>query len=217
MSTRAQDRLGAGAGVAFVLLELVGFGLGGSTHQLTVTTSTADVANTIAKTASTASWVGAYLGMFGYGAFLVFAIWAAANAGSGWLGSVARAAATSYATLSIASLAVIDAIAYRAGHGLSVQLARALSTVNEALFVSTWFVMAFFLLATGVLALGGASRVLGWTAVGCGFFTLLATAISVDNLGQLSTLVFFAWVVGVSLALGRRRDNPESATLLVTQ
>jgi hypothetical protein len=204
VTTRAHNLYGAGAGILFVLLELVGFGLGGSTHQLTVTSSTAEVANAIANTATTASWIGAYLDILGYGAFLVFAVWAAATMGGGTIGSLTRATATSYATLSIASLAVIDAIAYRAGHHLTVQLAQALSTINEALFVTTWFVMAFFQLATGVLALRQARRTIGWSAVATACFTLIATAISINTLGQLSTLLFFAWVISASLALGRR-------------
>lgn len=208
MSARASDLLGAGSGAAFVLLELVGFGLGGSTHQLTVTSSTADVASAIAGTASTASWVGAYLDVLGYGAFLAFAVWASARLGGG---SLACAAATSYATLSIASLAVVDALAYRAGKGLTVPTARALSTVNEALFVTTWFVMAFFLLAIGLPALDQGRRLVGWAAVGAGVFTLVATAISVNTVGQVSTLVFFVWVIGASIGLGTRRSIPTTA------
>lgn len=208
MSARAGDLLGAGAGVAFVLLELVGFGLGGSIHQLTVTSSTAHVASAIASTASAASWVGAYLDVLGYGAFLVFAVWAADRLGGG---SLARAAATSYATLGIASLAVADALAYRAGKGLTVQAARALSTVNEALFVTTWFLLAFFLIAVGVTALRGTRRVIGGTAVAAGLYALVATAVSIDTLGQLSTLVFFVWVIGASIGLARRHSTPAAA------
>jgi hypothetical protein len=204
VTTRASDLLGAGSGITFVLLELVGFGLGGSIHQLTVTSSTADVARAVATTASTASWIGAYLDVLGYGAFLAFAVWAATRLGDE---SLARAAATSYATLSIASLAVVDALAYLAGNGLTVPVARALSTVNEALFVTTWFMMAIFLLAIGVPALWQARRILGWTAVAAGLFTLVATAISIDTVGQMSTLVFFAWVIGASIGLVRRQST----------
>lgn len=214
MSARATDLLGAGSGIAFVLLELVGFGLGGSIHQVTVASSSADVANAIAKTASTASWTGSYLDVLGYGAFLAFAVWASARLGGG---SLARAAATSYATLCIASLAVVDALAYRAGKGLTVPMARTLSTVNEALFVTTWFVMAFFLLAIGVAGVGQAQRVVGWTAVAAGLFTLTATAISINTVGQLSTLVFFVWVIGASIGLGRRHPPATAFTTLASR
>lgn len=146
--------------------------------------------------------------MLGYGAFLAFAVWASTSLGGG---SLARAAATSYATLCIASLAVVDALAYCAGNGLSVQMARTLSTVNEALFVTTWFVTAFFLLAIGLPALHQRRRIVGWTAVAAGLFTLLATVISINTIGQLTTLVFFVWVIGASIGLAWRRSAPAAA------
>ena len=43
--------------------------------------------------------------MLSFGFFLAFAVWACAKLGGGLLGPIARAAATGYATLSVASLA----------------------------------------------------------------------------------------------------------------
>lgn len=203
MSPRTRDRIFAACGIAFVVLELAGFGLGGSTRQLSVASSAAKIANTLAAPAAPLSWVGAYLDLLAQGTFLAFAVWACGKLGGGLLGQLGRATATSYATLSIASLAVMNTIAYRAGHGLSTQLARALITANEALFIGTWFLIAFFLLAVGALALSGARSMLGWSAIGIALFTLLATAIAVNSLGQLSILLFFAWIVGASVGLGR--------------
>ena len=211
MKERTQDRLFAACGIGFVVLELVGFGLGGSTHQLTVSSSATKISNTLATPADTVSWVGAYLDLLGFGAFLAFAVWACAKLGGSLLGQVGRAAGTSYVALSVASLAVQDTIAYRAGHGLSTQLARTLVTANEALFVGSWFLIAFFLLAAGALALGAARRALGWSALGIALFTLVTTAISVNNLGQLSILLFFAWTLGASIALGRGKRTSASA------
>ena len=211
MSDRAQDSLFAASGIAFVVLELAGVGLGGSTHQLTVTSNAATIAQTLGKPASTVSWVGAYLDLLSFGAFLAFAVWVCATLGSGLLGQLGRAAATSYATVSVVSLAVMDTIAYRAGHGLSVSLARTLVTANEAIFVATWFLMAFFMLTLGALALRSAHRALGGTAIAIALFTLVATAISVNNLGQLSILLFFGWIIGASVTLGRAKRAPASA------
>jgi hypothetical protein len=211
MSHRAQDSLFAATGVAFVVLELAGFGLGGPTHQLTVTSSAGKIAQTLGKPATTVSWVGAYLDLLSFGAFLAFAMWACATLGSGLLAQVGRAAASGYATLSMVSLAVMDTIAYRAGHGLSVSLARTLVTANEAIFVATWFLMAFFMWALGALSLGSAHRVLGGTAIAVALYTLLATAVSVNTLGQLSILPFFAWIIGAGITLGYGKRAPASA------
>jgi hypothetical protein len=203
MIGRTQDRLFAACGIAFVALELTGVAIGGKTHHLTVSSTATGIAHALAKPASTLSWVGGYLELLSFGFFLAFAVWACTKLGGGLLGQIARAAGTSYATLSIASLGVVDALSYRAGHGISIQLGRALVTVNEALYVGSWFLIAFFLLASGAIALSSSRRLLGWSAVGIAVFTLFGTAVSVTGVGQFGMLLFFAWVVFASISLGR--------------
>jgi hypothetical protein len=202
MNPRRYDRLFAVFGVAFVVLELAGLGLGGSIHQLTISSSSDHLAQVLAKPAPIRSWIGAYLEVSSFGCFLAFAVWASAKLGGGALGQLARAAGTSYATVGIASLAVVDALSYRAGKGIDLQLGRTLVTVNEALYVSSWFLAAFFLLAAGALALSRSRRLLGWSAIGVALYTL-AAAPSISNLGQFSTLLFFAWTLCASIALTR--------------
>ncbi len=209
-----QDRLFAACGIASVVLELAGAGIaaaGGRTHNLTISSSAAQIAQALAKPSSTLVWVGAYMELLSFGAFLAFAVWACAKLGGGLLGAIGRATGTSYATLSVASLGVADAIAYRAGHGLSLQLGSALVTVNEAIYVGTWFLSVFFLLATGALALTSGRRALGWSAVAIALITLTATAVSVNNLGQLSDLLWLAWIIFASIALTRREPAPAPA------
>ena len=169
MNERTHDRVFAGCGIAFVVLDLVGAIIAmtaGKTHGLTISSTSADVAHAIAKPAGTAVWIGSYLEVLSVGAFLAFAVWACARLGGGLLGATARTAATGYAAVTIASLGVMAAIAYRAGHGMGVQLATALVTLNEALYVCTWFLSAFFLVAAGALALTQMRRALGWSAIG---------------------------------------------------
>jgi hypothetical protein len=220
MNARTQDRLFAGCGIASVVLGLVGVGLataGGKTHNLTVSSTTAQITHALANPAGTLVWVGAYMELLSVGAFLAFAVWASAKLGGGLLGAIGRAAAASYATLTVASLAVMNAIAYRAGHGLGVQLGGMLVTVNEALYVGTWFLAVFFLLAAGVLALTSARRALGWSAIGIALITLTATAVSFDNLGQLSVLFWFAWIVCASIALARREHAPAGSVAVARE
>ena len=137
MAEHVQDRYFAGFGIASVVLMFAGLIIGSTDHDrtLTITSSPAQVARAIGSPAGSGTWAGAYIELLSFGFFLAFAVWACAKLGGGLLGQVARACATSYATLSIASLAVLDAIAYRSGKGISVQLGRALVTVNEALYV----------------------------------------------------------------------------------
>jgi hypothetical protein len=214
MNSRKHDLLFAGCGIAFVVLELLGViigAAGGKTHNLTISSTQTEIAHAIAKPAGTAVWIGAYLEFLSVGAFLAFAVWACVELGGGLLGGIGRAAATGYATATIASLAVMAALASRAGHGVGVQLATALVTVNGALYVSTWFLTAFFLLAAGALALGAARRALGWSAITIAVLTLIVTAVSLENIGQFSVLLWFAWIVYASIALARVKRAPARA------
>jgi len=171
---------------------------------VTVTSSPSDIATAIAKPVGTAAWAGAYLEVLSFGCFLAFAMWACTMLGGGLLGQIARAAATSYVAVSLASLAVMDALAYRSGHGIGLQLGTALVTFNEALFVMTWFLSAFFLLAVGPLALQAGRRKLGWSAIAVAAIVLVLIPVSLDNLAQMANLLWLLWIVAASVALAGR-------------
>ena len=144
MNERMQDRLFAACGIASAVLVHVGLFVGLASGQAFVNlgSSPTKVAHELAKPAGTGVWVGAYLGLLGFLAFLAFAVWATTKLGGGLLGATARAAATAYASVSIAALCVFDAIEFRAGHGMGTQLATALTNINEALYVGSWFLSA---------------------------------------------------------------------------
>ena len=205
MTPRLHDRLFAGSGIASVILMLAGAGVAtfGHNRNLTITSSPSDVARALAKPASAVYWTGAYIELLSFGFFLAFAIWACAKLGGGVLGQIARAAATGYATVSIGGLAVMDAIAYRSGKGMDIQLGTTLVTLGEALYVCTWFLAAFFLLAAGPLALAAGRRALGGSAIAVAVVQLVLTAVSVDNLGQMTFMLWLAWIVYASFTLAR--------------
>ena len=217
MNERTHDRLFAGCGIAFVVLDLLGAIIamtGGKTHSLTISSTTTQIAHAVAKPAGTAVWIGAYLELLSVGAFLAFAVWACVKLGGGLLGAIAGAAATGYATAIVVSLGIMAGIAYRAGHGIGVQLTSALVTVNEAIYVGTWFLTAFFLLAAGALALSGARRALGWSAISVAVLTLIVTPLSVNNVGQFSVMLWFAWIVYASIAIARGKRAPARAVAI---
>lgn len=201
-------------GVASVIIELAGVAVGalGNRAFVTITSSPADVRSAFAKPVTSAAWVGAYMEMLSAGLFLAFAVWACARLGGGVLGSIATGAAVAYTAVGAAGLAVGDALSYRAGHGMSVQLATTMATVNEALFVATWFLSVFFLLAAAPLALAAGHRVIGWSAVGIAAVVLVTTAVSLDNLGQMSNMLWLIWIAGTGIALARAGEaEPASA------
>ena len=197
MNERRQDHFFAGCGIASAVLVHVGLfvGVAGGQAFVTLGSSPAKVAHALANPAGTGVWVGAYLDLLGYGAFLAFASWATAKLGGGVLGAVARAAGTSYAALGIAAWCVLDAVELRAGHGMGAQLATALTNINEALYVGSWFLSAVFLLAAGPLALRSGRRVLGWSAIAIALLNLAGTAGTDQRLAENSVLLWFIWIV----------------------
>jgi hypothetical protein len=217
MNERIQDRLFAGFGLVSVALMLAAVAIGstgGDTRTLTISSTPEQVAHALAKPAGSAAWIGAYIELLSFGCFLAFAIWACAKLGGGLLGQIAAAAATSYTTVSIASLAVMDALTYRAGKGMSVQLGSTIVTLNEALYVCTWFLAVFFLLAAGPLAFSAGRRALGGSAIAIAAIMLVTTASSLDNIGQMAFMLWLAWIVFASLTLARaRRVSAEAVAL----
>jgi hypothetical protein len=201
-------RLFAAFGVGSVAAELAGIAIGaaGGRPFVTITSSPADVRSAYATSVGTAAWIGAYLELISFGMFLAFAIWACFRLGGGLLGAIAAAAATGYTTLSIGALGIGDALAYRAGHGMDVQLATTLTTLNEAVYVCTWFLAVFYLLAVAPMAIATGRRMIGWSAIGVSLLILVTTAVSLDNLGQMSNLLWLLWIVAASVSLARGSD-----------
>jgi hypothetical protein len=200
MFVRLQDRLFAACGIASVVVELVGtfVAMGsGKTHSLTWSSSTASIAQAFSRPATTAVWVCAKLG-------------------GGILGAIGQGAAVANVAVTCVSLALLNAEAYLAGHGLGISTARALVTANGGTFVATWFLTAFFLLAVGPLALEAKRRIVGWSAIGIAALTLVATAADPNNLGQLSTLLPLIWIGGTSIALVRGDRVPARRVAVAT-
>jgi hypothetical protein len=206
MKNSIHTRLFAAFGVGSVVTELAGVAVGaaGGRPFVTITSSPSDVRSAFDTSVGVATWVGAYLELLSFGMFLAFAIWASIRLGGGLLGAIATAAATGYTTLSIGALGIGDALAYRAGHGMGVQLATTLVALNEAVYVCTWFLSVFYMLAIAPMALAHGRRIIAWSAIGISIVTLVTTAVSLDNLGQMSNLLWLIWIVGTSVSLARR-------------
>jgi hypothetical protein len=204
-------------GVASVIIELAGVAVGalGNRAFVTITSSPADVRSAFAKPVTTAAWVGAYMEILSVGLFLAFAVWACARLGGGLLGSIGTGAAVAYTAVTVSALAVGDALSYRSGHGMGVQLATTMTTLNEALFVATWFLSVFYLLAAGPLALAAGRRVIGWSAIGIAAVILVTTAVSLDNLGQMSNMLWLIWIAGTGIALARSGEREAASADVV--
>ena len=205
MNARTHDRLFAGLGIASVVLALGGLftGIAAGAPFVTLGSNSAKVASELAKPAATGVWIGAYIQVLSLGAFLAFAAWVTAQLGGGLLGTIARSAATGYATVTLVALCAWGAVDFRAGHGMGTQLATALVDVPEALLIGTWFLFAFFLLAIGALALTAARAALGWSAIAFAVITLVGAAMPTQDLGQWSGWLWYIWIVWASISLAR--------------
>ena len=131
MNERSHDRLFAASGIASVALMLAGVGIGAAGG-----TSSSRRSRARRRRSPTRSRI---LPAPPSGSARISSCSASASSSRSPSGharssaavcsaQIARAAATSYATLSVASLAVMDAIAYRSGHGMGLQLATTLIT-----------------------------------------------------------------------------------------
>jgi hypothetical protein len=186
--TCTHDRLFAACGIASAVLVHVGLfvGLASGAAFVTLASSPATVAHQLAHPAGAGVWIGAYLGLLGFGAFLPFSVWATTRLGGGLLGAIAKTIASAYASVGIAS-----------------QLATALTNINEALYVGSWFLSAFFLFAVGALALTSARRALGWSAILVALLTLAGAAAPMNGLAENPVLLWFIWIVWASIVLAR--------------
>jgi hypothetical protein len=217
MTEATSDRFFAAAGVASVVLTLVGAlvaMIGGKTHELTVGTSTTKLAQDLATPVSTATWAGAYVELIGTVLFLCFAAWACLQLGRSIWSVVGIAAATAYTAVTVSALALMDAISYRAGHGIATALARTIVTINEAMYVTTWFLFALFLVAAAVLALAAGRRLLGTSAAAIAAFTLIAAPLSFNGIGQASEMLFFAWTIAASITLIRHKPQQSAVPVI---
>lgn len=210
MHEHTRDRVFAAFGIGFVVILLAGVAFAGDLHGGGLSDSTAKVAADIAKPVPPHAWIGAYLEMLAVGCFLAFATWATAKLGGGVLAQLARTAAAAYAAVTVTSLGLLYGVGYRYGHGLTVPVSRTFDAVNKGVYVGSWFLTAFFLLAVGALAVGARRRLLGWSGIGAGVITL-AAAPSIDNFGEIASFLFFIWVVAASIALARSKPTPTGA------
>ena len=216
------DRLFAVCGIAFVALQLVGTFLAmatGKTHDLTIGSSTTSITRAIAHPVGAGVWAAAYMEMISVCFFLAFAVWAAERLGGGLLGSVTKLAAAASAGGGIVALSIINVISYRAGHGMSLDVAKTLVTASEAVYVATWFLNATLLTAAGLLALRAGRRLIAWSALTIVLYTLVLTPFSVDNAGQFSQIFYLLWIAGTSIALSRKRSvrAPKPVTVATAQ
>jgi len=221
MSGSTLSRIGAGTGVASVVVTFIGFGV----HGALPTDTTADAVETYVKGVSAGqAGIGNYLELLGYLLFLVFAtyLYAASRAGGPdslhWLNVLGLAAAITYIAVSAFAIAGQVLMVDWAKAGADPKTVLGAYILDSAAFTLSFEIAALFLLAVGILLWTRpvALRLIGASAMLVGlvlFVTgLISTASIQSSSSQIGYMVFSLWtlVVGIYLLI---RPAPTTRTV----
>ena len=191
MTDRFAQTLGGVGGIVYVVLLMVGNGLGGPASQLAFS-----------------------LEVLAFTSFLFFlgSLWGVmrrAEGGGGFLSATAFGAGLMSITIKLASAAPV--LAARANSGeLDPHVTAALQDINDASFDLTFFPLAAMLAAFALVAIRSAALPgwLGWAAAGLSVAFavggLVGSADLASDWAGLPMLIFTPWVIATSVVLIRR-------------
>jgi hypothetical protein len=216
VSVRSWNRIGAGSGIAFAVLVPVGFSVAFAGSTLTdLGSSSATIAKAFASPAPTRLWVGEYVEVI---ALLLFVVFAArvrtslqrVEGEAGWLSATAFGVALVFAATSMVSFATTGAAYYRAGHGIDLQVARALTDIGSFEQTINSGVIGIFLAATAasILSRRAFNRWFGWTAAVLAAIFFVAMALPKSGIAVAPQLLFSVWAIALSIAMLREVEPP---------
>ncbi len=215
MSEHSWLRLGAIAGILYVVLQFVGFGIvGASVGVLTdLSSSDQEIASAFERPSGSGVWAGLYIGVL---AFLLFVIFLArlsttlrqAEGDPGWMSTAAFGSGILFVALSLISLGIIGTGRLAAGRGIDIGLARTLTHLTSGIHVMSWGVAALFLAVSAgvVLRTGALPRWTGWSAVVIAVALLVAMAAPASELAPIVAFLLPIWVLSTSISLLRRSN-----------
>jgi hypothetical protein len=208
MSETLTARLGAASGIAYVVLALVGNGIGGGGSP-DLTASRAEIAAWVAKqrVGSAVDIAGGFMELLGLLALIVFvatlySIFRRVEGGTGLLSTIVLGAGLVSATVKLASAGPAFAVYWRAHEGFDPQLAAAQIDSNNFSFLLTWSIDGVLLGAAALLILrtGILPRWLGWlAAVLCP--ALVLSTFAADHVPPFAMLLTLVWFVATSAVL----------------
>lgn len=222
MTGRSMLRLGAAAGILYVVLLTAGFvmvaaSIGGP--LATIDSPDELILAELERQSGVGAWVGLYLSAIGSLLFVVFAarLWATLRRAEGDPGLASAAGfgfGIIYVGLTLVSLVFVGAERLAAGRGIDIELARVLQTLNSGTYILSWGAAALFLAATAsvVLATGALPRWLGWSAAALALALLLAMAVPTIGPALMAPFLFPFWVLAAAIVLLRRSSELHERT-----
>jgi hypothetical protein len=209
-------RAAAACGIVYVILDAIGLGLWPIPDP---GASRSAIASAFTGAASAQMRVGQFLSVLAALLFLPFAVrvWSASRRVEGVSGPLSAIMLTGSLILVISQLAGVatfNALALRAGHGLSGAEAITLFDLGQAFFVVVWTGGAVFTGAVAALSLrqGVLPAWLGITAaiVAVGF--LAVVPVPTSGIKDVPASLFYLWVLAAGIVLMR---TPRSAASTV--
>lgn len=217
-TTATTTRIGAGLGLASVLLLLAGFALvapAGAVH----TNPAEEIVAFYSEGSQTAKYAGGLVEAVALLLVLPFAAMLAARLrGTGLAGDVlgpaARMAATGYVVLCLApGMAAGAAALWLGAHDGDAATIVALNALRAFSYYLALLALAGFLVAvgTGGLATGRLARWMSWSAVAIGAVLAIGVAVAQTGLADIASLLALVWIAAVSIGLLRRPDRGNDA------
>ena len=214
MSDSMGNRIAGIGGILWIVLVLVGFGAIVGFSPL-ITDSKAEVADYFAGANWRRVYLGEYLEVLGFLLFVIFvarlrAILRAAEGSSDWLATLAFGGALVHVALSLAGIAPLIALSYRADHGsLGEDLYVALNDTRVALYWMSLLVAPVFLLPLGLLIARTDvfPRWLGWLAIGLGVALLIGLLLPTSGIPDVASMLMLLWALVVGVLLVVRADR----------
>jgi hypothetical protein len=204
-------RLGAAAGLAYVVLVVIGNDVINAGNSPDFTASPQAIAAYLAShPPTTATYVGGFVELIGLLCLLAFiarlyGVLRRAEGGDGFLSVTALGAGLVSVAIKVGSAPAMLEAFNRAREGMDPQLTAALVDMNGFAFMLTLALDALMLAAAGAVVLRTAvlPRWLGVTAVGLAPL-LLVTVAGAARIPPLAMLLALLWIAAVSVVLIRR-------------
>jgi hypothetical protein len=209
-TTAGNTRIGAGFGLASVVLLMAGFALVASADAVHTNPAAAVVAY-YSDSGQATKYAGGLISSVGMLMLLPFIAAMAGRVRTAFddpSGTTAQLSGAAFVVLCLPSQAAGAAALWLGAHGGDASSIVALNTMRAFTYYTALLALAGFLVAVG---LGGASsgrlaRWMSWSAVVIGATLAIGVAVAQTGLADLASLVAFAWIVVVSIALLRRPE-----------
>ena len=207
--TGGTTRIGAGFGLASVVLLMAGFALVASADAVH-TNSAESVVGLYTDPDQTLRYVGGLLSCAGLLALLPFVAMLSGRVRD-LSGSTAQLAGAAFVVLCLPSQAAGAAALWLGAHEGDAASIVALNTLRAFTYYAALLALAGFLVAVGLggLSSGRLARWMSWSAVAIGATLAIGVTVAQSGLADLASLVTFGWIVVVSIALLRRPERAD--------